>query len=161
MGTGVMMAMMAGSTIMGISGDIFEGEADAQQAEWNAAMSEYEGKYAQQKAAVEEGMLRQDVERTVGTATAAAGASGFATGSISSQAAIDEIVKSGEIDAALIRHEGDIGKWRGKVSSDMYNIKADASRTAGKFNAATTMLSGVSQIASYRKYGGPFEKKTI
>jgi len=159
MGFDPVSMLVIGSTALGVAGSIQSGEAAAGQAEWNAAMSRYDATYQQQKSAIEEARVRRGTKRTVGEARVAAGASGFALESESTQQAIDEIEKSGEIDAALIRHQGDIGEWKGLAEAAAFESQAEAERDAGFFDAVTTLFSGASKFAKNKKIGGPFEEK--
>lgn len=152
--------LVIGATTLSVAGSLIEGESAAQSSEWNAAMEEYQGEYAKQKASIDESILREDVSRTVGKARAVAGASGFALESMSTQEAIDDIVRTGELDAAMIRHQGDIGQWKAKESAEQLREQADAQRTAGYFGAGTSLLSGgvkFGEIAGKKKLA----KKTV
>jgi hypothetical protein len=133
------LAVLGVATGVKILGSILSGEAEAAEAEWNAAQARYAAAYAKQKASIEERRVRKGVKRTVGTARTAAAASGFALESESTQLAIDDIERSGEIDAALIRHQGDIGEWKGLADATAFEAQADSARFVGFFGALTSV----------------------
>lgn len=66
---------------------------------------------------------------------------------------IDQIRKEGEIDAALIRHGGEVGSWKSESESQLYKSQAHGQKTAGYLNAGATMLGATSKIG-YNKYSG-------
>jgi len=129
------LTLLAVATAAKAVGSLIGGEASANQAEWNEAQAKYNAAYAKQKAAIDERRLRKGVARTIGTARTAAAASGFALESESTQLAIDDIERSGEIDAALIRHQGDIGEWKGLAEATAFESQAEASRIGGVIGA--------------------------
>jgi hypothetical protein len=150
------MALLAASTALKIGGSMFGGLGAEYAADYNRQLAKHKGRYAKKVARVEEKDLREMLAKAVGAATAASGASGFATESGSSQDAIDAIVRSGELDAAMIRHMGDIGAWEAKTEADKYKAEGRLSMLTGYLGAGAAGLEGLGTHA-YR--GGWFKKK--
>jgi len=134
------------------------GQTNAINAEWNAAMAEYEGDYLKKKSDVEARMAQKEVNRMVGQGRAAAGATGFDIGSGSIQDAIDDIVKSGSMDVALIRQRGDIGKWQKQKEATAYRLGGEQAIQAGNagrdiygMQAVSTVLNTAGNLYGRRK----------
>jgi hypothetical protein len=159
---GVSDTASAVGTGLSSTSEAWAAESEAWAADYNAAAAEYRGKYTKQAAKIAEKDLRESVRRTVGTATAAAGASGFTTGSGSNQDAIDAIVRSGELDAAMIRFAGDIGSWEttneatlNREKARQYRAAAKSMRAVGNLNVVSTLFGGAGDAVM----GGFFKKK--
>jgi len=129
-----------------------EGEMNARAAEWNATMSELEGEQIKKAATTKEAMLREDVRRTVGTGRAAAGASGFAMESVSTQKALEDIVRSGELDAAMIRYQGDIGQWEKQTQARFERAGGTRARAIGEAKASQAMYRGATTMLEQSAY---------
>lgn len=108
--------------LLSVSGDVSEFLQEKGANSWNKSLLRYEGHLSKKMAEIDERRLNNETNQTVGAAVANAGASGFAVDSVSTQQAIDDIIRSGELDAALIRIRGDIGKWEADMETD--RIKA-------------------------------------
>lgn len=126
---------------MKAGGKIMAGQSQKSSLDWQAKMSSYQADYIKQTARVEEKDLREEVSRVTGKAKAIAGASGFAMDSPSTQDAIDDIVRSGELDAAMIRHRGDIGAWEATERGKRLTHEGKLARTAGFLGAGAEAAS--------------------
>jgi len=144
------VALMASSTALKAGGSILGGLSAKYAADYNAKVARLRGQYSQQAAHVEELDLREAVARVLGTARAAAGASGFATESGSTQDALDAIVRSGELDAAMILHKGDIGSWESQLEATQESNRGRAAMMQGYFGAGQAVAQGASQYGDYK-----------
>ena len=145
MGVGTAL-LIAGGVMGGVSG-IAAGINAEQNAEFNATMSEYEGKYARQKAKLDEDLLRDDEARTIGSARAIAGSTGFVTDSGSNLDAAEDIMRSFAIDASIIRSGGKMEEWSAKSQAGLYQSQGKQTKRAGYVNAFSDMLMTGSRVA--------------
>lgn len=106
-------------------------------AAWNKSVVKYEGYLSETMARLDEKRLRNEVQQTVGTAVANAGASGFTIDS--SKQAIDDIIRSGAMDEALIRIRGDIGKWKEETELEQIKSKQTGSYVSAGLNIASSL----------------------
>lgn len=149
-----MGAAIAGGILAGISNAIgAEMQADAMQ--YNADMSQFEADYIRSKARVDEAEKRREGERNVASGQMVAGATGFTQGGTNADI-IDQIRREGEMDAAMIRHAGEVGAWSKEQESMLAETQVDAIRHAGHFNAAASTMGG----AGYSG-GGSGQRSTI
>ncbi len=148
-------------------GQIEEGRAAKEAGEWNAAMAEYDAAYAKQKAALDELRLRQEGKRTIGSARAIAGASGFATESKTDQDLILDMRRNIEMDAAIIRYQGDVNAWSSMQEAEISRYQGKAAQRAGYIRAGGTMLQGTTTMlqtlprSGVTKYGTTGTKTPI
>lgn len=146
-----MGAQMAGGILAG-AGQVLGAEMEADANEYNAAMAKYEADYAREKAGVEERAYRKILGRTMGTAQMVVGGTGFGNEGTNTDL-LDQIRREGEIDAAMIRHGGDVEYWRLRSEGDFLSSQTKGIRASGHLSAAATMLgaSGAgTQTSRYR-----------
>ncbi len=140
-------AMGAGSSVPGGISKYIAGKAEKQEAEYNEDMARYEASYVKSKSRIDEGIYREDLSRRLGTAQAVAGASGFGQEGTNADL-IDQIRKSGEIDAAMIRHGGDVQAWQLESEADQIHTQAEVGETLNKIGMASTFMMMGSQTAN-------------
>ena len=136
MAIGWLAAFTMGSTGSQMFGRYMQGLAESNAARYNEAMLRHKATYSKQASRVAEKDLRDQVAGVVGAARAQAGASGFAMESESTQSAIDAIVRSGELDAAMILHMGDIGAWEAESERLLVGQRRKAGEVATKLDVA-------------------------
>lgn len=134
-----------GGGILQASGDIAGYFQKKGASEWDEALIEYQGQFSRRMAEINEKRLMKEVDLTVGTAIANAGASGFTIDSESTQQAIDDIVNSGALDAALIRLRGDIGQWEADLRLEQLDSEMEQQFVSSLFNAGGSILSSYSR----------------
>ena len=111
-------------------------------ADVNSAIASYEGEFSQRMSEIEARRVENDKRQKVGTAIANAGASGFTLDSPATVAAINDIVASGNLDAALIRMRGDIAEWRSVTEQIMIEDNLRQSYISGATNMASLFVGG-------------------
>lgn len=139
---GIETALLVGAGAS-FAGSVMQGNSQANAAEYNAAMLGYEAKSARQKAEIDEKNYRKGLSRQIGSATSVVGGSGFGMDGTNANY-IDEIRREGELDAAMIRHGGEMDAWSKESSATLQRSNADSYRTAGWINGISngaTMLS--------------------
>lgn len=84
--------------------------------DFNILMADHEAKMVTLNEEIESEKFRRKFDSAVGAAKAVSGAQGFAIDSQTTQRIIDDSVRAGEFDAAIIRMNGDIGRWKVEIS---------------------------------------------
>jgi len=180
MGETIPMALLAGGTIMSAYGKKEEGEQRQQQANFAAATSKYNAKIARENKAIIDAetrfqldVVQEEANRIISENRAAAGASGLITESKSNLWIEDEVRRRAEVDAAIVRWNGDVGKWNQEVMARGYESQASMQQHAGRqyqsagyLSAGMTMLEGGMQVA--KRYipvsmgdDSPYTKSTL
>lgn len=132
--------MAYGAFFSSLLGNVVDTYSSYSASKGNQALTDAEGQSSQYMAQLSERRLRNQVRQNIGTAVVNAGASGFTLDSESTQQAIDAIVRSGEMDAAIIRLRGDIGKWQADVKGMQYEHAANMSIAKGASDVGGTLL---------------------
>lgn len=146
MGIGLGTALAIGGTAVSAVGTLRQGKAAEKNAEYNAAMDDFNAEYAEQKAKFDEKLLREDEARTKGSARAIMGASGFAMDEGSNVDVIDDIGRSFAIDASIIRSKGKLDSYSYRSSAGTQRWQGKQARSASRINAFSGMLTSGSQI---------------
>ena len=128
------------------AGQLFAGEAAAQQYEYNAAVARMEGDYAAKRSEIEARQHEENIRRLVGRHRAMTGASGTVSDVGSNLAGLIDIEQQGAIDAALIRYEGSLGRWRGESQRDILQAGARSTRVGSYLGAGSTILGAASEF---------------
>jgi hypothetical protein len=132
-------------------------KAQAQAQEYNAAVSANQAEAARRAASAKEDAFRQNSTQFLAKQRAAAAESGFDSGSGSTALMLQQSADSAELDALMIRHQGEleahgytsqavIDKYGASVSRD----NAGRAISSGYVNAASGLLS---TAASYGRGG--------
>lgn len=125
------MEQYGGITILGQVSSALESSSSAA---FNRILARQDAYISEQEAEIDEKLYREKLRAAVGSMIATAGASGFSLESPSTQQAIDALVRSGEMDAAIIRIRGDIGSARAKLAADMESSAARQALVSGIVN---------------------------
>jgi len=139
-----MGALALAGAAVAAAGQLIGGEATAQQYEYNAAIARMEGDYALKRSKIEEKQHAYNVRKFIGRQRALTGASGTVSDVGSNLTTLIDIEQQAAIDAALIRYEGLLGKWRGEASRDLYKYGGRSARVGSYFGAGATILGGAS-----------------
>jgi hypothetical protein len=120
-----------GGTVMSAMGASQQGQANAQAAEYNAAM-------ARNEAQAEEARRRRESQRQMGAIRANIGKSGV-TSAGTPLMVLGESAEMAELDALTAR-------WQGQTQSDLYSAQARSARKAIPYNVGASLLSGAGSI---------------
>jgi hypothetical protein len=147
-------AVAAGSTI-------YASQQQAAAQKTQAKIAEMQGEQARQEAAAKEARLRREAVRKRGAIEAAFAASGVSAEG-SPLAVLEETAIDAELDALAARYEGANALWAGRARGSLLRSQAQATRTAGYFEAGAQLLGGAARGASYASSsGGPESKLTL
>ena len=128
------------ATIFSVFGQIFQARAQSQAANYNAQVAVIQAKQAREKAALDESRQRKQARRLASTAQSRAGASGVTIQSFSP--VFEESTREAELDALIIRHEGETARFGYLAEANLSRAEARNAKKAGIFNVGTTLLGG-------------------
>jgi hypothetical protein len=148
-----MGAVMAGAAVAAVALQAFgqvKGGSDAKKAaDYNAAVARQEAEFQKKKTRHDVAFQKEEVERIIGKAKVAGGASGAEL----SQAILQSTLTEGAIDEQLIRTQGAINVWRAESQAGLLKEQGKDAFTGGLIGAGSTILTGASKW-DYRKPGG-------
>lgn len=148
-----LIAMMAISTAVSVASAVMQGQQASRAAKYNARVAENNAIAARQTAEFEEARQRQRASRVLASQRAALGASGVALEG-SPLLAMADSAEQAELDALAIRYSGSVEEARHKSQAAADRLQASAARRAGYFGAATSLLRGMTSMASMGAGGG-------
>lgn len=128
-------------------GAIRQGQAAANAANFNSAVATRNAQIAEGQSISAGEALSRDVQRRIGTATAAYGASGVSLSEGSPVDVLAESARMATLDAATLKYNYRLKGLGYQTEAALASSNAENSRTASYFNAAGSMLSGGSKIA--------------
>jgi general stress protein YciG len=133
--------------------------SEAEREEWNAQVADLQADDAIVRGADEESRFRQNVRRLVGTQRASFAGQGVEVNQGSARDVQDDARYLGELDALQIRANAQREAWGFKVEAEDRRRGAEIARrggnaanTAGKWNAANTVVGGATSMLQSR-YG--------
>ena len=100
--------LLIAGTALAAGGQIMSGISASNQYEYNAAVADYEAKYAKQRAEIEERRFLAQADKLLASQRAMSGVSGTVTDSGSNLSVLAGTAGEAAVDAALIRYQGDI-----------------------------------------------------
>lgn len=136
---------VAGTALSAIS-TLQQGRAQAQANKFNAAVAEQNATAARQKAAFDEQLRREQLERVQAAARAAIGKSG----SDFSGSALDVMAQNAaaaELDALAIRYGGEVRAVGAENQAALDRFQAGQARAGGYFGAGAKLLQGAFMLA--------------
>ena len=140
------------SSALGLVGPVVSGYSQWKQGQdakdvydSNAAFAHYQSQYIKEAAEIELRTLERDLGGYVSRQRALQGKSGTVTDFGSNADIIDETLRQGDMDAAIIRWRRDKEVELSDAGADLFSKQGSQFQTAGNINAATTLLSGVSK----------------
>jgi hypothetical protein len=156
-------ALMVASSAMQAVGQIQQGKAAEQQAEYDAAVSRRNAKVMEMQAAVEgqQAARAEEKQRRAGRKVMGEQAAGLALSGVGfSGTALDlteESARNIEMDALNIRYEGQLKAQGLMADAESQRYKAEGqifagkqAKAASKIGAASALLSGGAGIAKYK-----------
>ncbi len=138
-------ATMAVGAAVGIGSNLWQGQQQAEELEYNAKLSEREARLSKEKAGYEADKHREAVKKILSTQRALYGASGMDI-SGSAQLVMEDTAKEGEMDARAILYGGDIDAARKRSEANLYRMRKRATTTASYFGAGSSLLTGGANI---------------
>jgi hypothetical protein len=135
--------------LIGAAGSLQEGQAAAQAASYNAKIADQNAKLAEFQAAEEERRQRVLGRKEMGAIEAAIGASGAGADSLSFQDVFAESARNAELDALTIRYGGQIKAKAFREEARLARMGGKNAVTSSYYGAASSLLSGGAQVASY------------
>lgn len=132
--------MAAGASLLamgkGVSafGTLFEGQAAAQAAEFNAGIERWNAVLVRQWAAESERRFRRMSKKRMGSMRAAAGASGFTMSGSALDAMYDSAMQE-ELDALTIRYQGEIEARSHEMNAAMADRQARNAKVGSAISA--------------------------
>jgi hypothetical protein len=136
------------SSAVGAVGSIYQGNAAASQANYQARVAEQNQTTARQQANAKEELIRRQNARQLGEQRAAAAQSGFDPSSGSLLRIQGESAGNTELDALTARYEGQMQALSFGNEAAGLRTQAKSARTSGLLNAAGSLLG------SAARYGG-------
>jgi hypothetical protein len=146
--TTIAIAAAVAAAAIAAGGTIYATQQQAAAQKTQAKIAEMQGEQARQEAAAKEQRLRREAARKRGAIEAAYAASGV-TSEGSPLAILEETAIDSELDALAARYEGANALWSGRTQGSLLRSQAQATKTAGYFEAGAQLLGGVSRGASY------------
>ena len=147
--TWLTIAAMAASTAVTAYGIDTQAKQEEANLKFQAAQADADAKAEAGAAQVEAMRIRKAAKAQRAQAVAAAAASGIDVSSPTALKIDSEIVANSEEDAGLTMMQGSDRAKRLNQQASADRIGASATRTAGKINVASSLLSGASSTASY------------
>lgn len=159
--------LIVASTLMTAQGQIYQGQAqanaanyNAQIAEMNATLAERRAKDAIERGRAEEQKKRQEVAQVMGAQQAAMAANGVDIGFGSPLDTLVGTAQLGELDAMTIRsntfreeYDYRVQAVNQRADASLKRMEAKAAKTAGWLSAGSTVLGGATSVAKYQKTG--------
>lgn len=138
-GTAGISLMNVGGSFLDAFGALFQGEAAARAAEFNAAVERQNAQISLQNAAEAEKRFRRMSRKRMGAARAARGASGV-TLEGSALDALAESAMQEELDALTIRYQGELRARDHRIRAQMSQYEADVARTSSYIDALGAII---------------------
>ena len=145
-GAEIFMAIGAVGSLVQAVGSLSGGAQEQSFADHNAAILEQEAQAAEEAAAFEERLHRENVRRHIASQRAAAGASGLVVNEGSPLLAQEESAAEGELDALAIRRSGSVAAARSRGQASLERLRGRQARRSSFFEAGGTLLTGVGRL---------------
>lgn len=127
-------------------GAIYEGNAKAGAAEYNATVADQNAKLSSQQGAENERRTRVMGRKVLGSIRAGYGASGV-TMEGSATDVYEESAATAELDALTARHSGEVKAYEYENEAKLERFRAQTSRVSGYLGGASSLISGAGKIA--------------
>lgn len=134
------------STGIGAISSMAQGQQQANIAKANAKLAREREVDALRRGSREEGEQRQRYQNVIGQQRAAMGASGVVVDELSGGDILAQTAEFGERDAQRIRVNAAREAWGYAGERAIYKSQASQARTAGLFQAGSTLLTGTTDI---------------
>ena len=144
---GMSMAMTAVGTMVSAIGAIQQANAQSAMYEQQAKINEMEASDSVERGMEEQREHRRKVQLLMGKQKAAYGASGLSAGDGTPVDMLEDTAYMAELDAATIRYNAQRERWGHLNNANINRASAKNARTAGKWNAFSTILGGATTVA--------------
>ena len=151
MGAASVFAMAGG--VVGAGGALASASAQAKAAKYNAHIARQNAVLAKQQAERDAALVREEGFRALGSIKANVGASGL-TMEGSFREVLVESARNMKRDEMNVLYQGELAARGFEVEARRSMFRAKTARMAGYYNAASSLLSGGAQAASYSDMGG-------
>jgi hypothetical protein len=159
MGAETIAILGAVTTVMSIAGKGAEGQANANSANFNAAIAEQNAVLARQTAAENERRERVISEQDIASISAQQGASGLTGGSQLSVLASNAM--QAELEALTIRHGGELEANAYENEAKLLRNTAENAEKAANLGGLTSLLGGATDtILQMNRVGGSTNAKS-
>lgn len=142
------------SSIIKPIGSIFQGEANAAAARYNAQVSQQNAVIARQQGQAAMQAQQRSSARAIGQALALYGASGVATDSGSPLDVLADSARMAELNRLTIQYNSELKSYGFETQSTLDYFKERTSRTAGYLNAAADVAESMEKAAGKGGGGG-------
>jgi hypothetical protein len=132
------------------AGAVQEGNAAERAGNYNARVLEQNANLVGAQTTEQVRRLRVDSSKQLGNIQANIGASGVAGGSLLDS--LQESAATAELDALTLKHQGQMEQRGLRQQAAMERFRGQQAKRAGRFGAASSVLSGAATGASY--FGG-------
>ena len=136
------------SAVAGALGSIGEANAKADANEYNAKIADQNAQYARQEGEAEAERTRRENQRRVGAASANYGKAGVVIDQGSPLEVLGDVAREGELDALIQSYKGERGGRYQDSQATIFRTRAEDSRSAGYFNAGSSLLTAASKFGS-------------
>lgn len=140
--------LQVGSTLVSTVGSMSQAQAQAEIAEYNAAVAAAEAEAAKQKALYDAEQSRDKFRRLMGRQRALYAKAGVDIASGSPLLMLADQASEAEKERLAILHSGGVTAASDLNKSSLYSMTARNASTAGYINAGSTFLSGMAQAKS-------------
>jgi hypothetical protein len=147
-------ALVVASTAVTAYGQYEQGEYQSKVARNNAIIQDRLAKDAVKRGEVSEQRHRLKVAQMKGKQRAKLAASGVDLSSGSASQILTDTAEFGELDALTIRSNAEREAFGYQVKGSNYLAESELARSEGRYGAASTILSGGSQVSSRWNPGG-------
>lgn len=137
-------AIAAVAAVVSATGMIVSADAQRRAANQNADIQEQAADAARKKAAYDEQMHRERIEKILSAQRALYGKSGVDMSSGSALLVAEDTASQGELDALAIRYGGDVDAARLRSGANLSRMQGSDAQTAGMIGAGATLLQGAS-----------------
>lgn len=144
--------MLAAATGVKAAGQLMQADAESQAYRYNAKMAAQQGDIERQQAAAREEAQRRQADRVLGSQRAALAQSGGGMGG-SALGVMKQSAAEAELDALMIRYEGDIRARGFDAQAEQERFAARNAKKAGYWQAAGTILGGGANYAGAKANG--------
>jgi hypothetical protein len=146
--SGLGTALSVIGTAVGAVGAVSAGNQANAVGEYNATVAENNATAEKQRAAYEAGITRDRLRQVVGAQRAAGASSGLDVQSGTPVAVLGDTAKQGELDVLARLYSGESAARASHNDATMFRAQGKAQKQAGFINAASSLMTGFSSMAS-------------
>ncbi len=140
------------ATLVAAGGSVYSGIQQQKAAEASADTAEEAAAATREKAAYDEKMHREKMQKILSSQQAAYGTSGVTTEG-SPLLVMEDTARQGELDALAIRYGGDVEAAQKRSAANLYRMQGNTAMTSGIIGAGSSLLSGATKYYDNKMYG--------